>query len=202
MRLARPTLILVTAVAAFVTQGCSTLGKLHQEAGIDVGHNFGGEPLRKNGATQLVGELGYVAGESGTDYPRWDFGGTGYLMLSDPMRPGIKAIARRRFSRDVALDFSAGPMITYDSSAWFNGFIGGVALNYKFLTLRSGYMAWPFEPWDDVHSAGDPYSSYHHPGGHEHVWYNGLTINGNASWIVVGVVTGLIIIAAAGGAFE
>lgn len=35
----------------------------------------------------------------------------------------------------------------------------------------------------------------HDPGGHEQIWFNGVSMNGNASWVVVGVVTMLILIA-------
>lgn len=94
-------------------------------------------------------------------------------------------------------------MITYDSSGLFNGFVGGVALNVKFLTLRSEYMTWPVEAWDDTHySGGIPYEVVHHPGGHEQIWFNGVTMNGNASRVVVAIATALFIIAASGGSLD
>lgn len=198
----RKTLLVVLSAVA-ITQGCSGIGKLHTQAGVIVGQNYGEKSERDFGETQAVAELGYVTGESRTDYPSWDFGGTGYLIVSDPMRPGLKAIARRRFNRDIDLDISAGPMITYDSSGLFNGFVGGVALNVKFLTLRSEYMTWPVEAWDYVrYSGGVPYETIHHPGGHEQVWFNGISMNGNASWVVVGVVTVLFIIAGFNGSLD
>ncbi len=192
--------LLVVLCAAAVTQGCSSIGKLHTQAGVMVGHNFGEEGQRDFGDTQAVAELGYVTGESRRDYPSWDFGGAGYLIFSDPMRPGIKAIARRRFNHDIDLDISAGPMITYDSSSSFSGFIGGVALNVKFLTLRSEYMTWPVEAWDETRYAdGIPIEVIHHAGGHEKIWFNGVSMNGNAGWAVIGAATALIIIGIATG---
>lgn len=168
-----------------------------------VGHNFGDESEKGFSETEGVAELGYVTGGFKSDAARWSFGGTGYLNVGDPLRPGIKAIARRRFNRSTSLDLSAGPMITYDSSGLFNGFAAGVALNVSFLTLRSEYVSWPTEPWDEYHySDGAITSMEHHGSGHEHAWFNGVSMNGTASWVVVGIVTGLFIIAGANGAFD
>jgi hypothetical protein len=190
-------------VACPLAQGCGAVGQLHTQAGVLVGNNFGDEGYHDFGETQAIAELGYVTGGPRGATPRWGFGGTGYLLLSDPMRPGLKAIARRRFNQDVSLDFSAGPMITYNSSGTFNGFTGGVALNVKFLTLRSEYVTWPFEAWDDyIYVEGQPPAIIHYPSGHEQVWFNGVSMNGTASWVVVAVATSLIIIAGANGAFE
>ena len=115
----------------------------------------------------------------------------------------MKAIARRRFAEDVSLDFSAGPMITYDSSGLFNGFTGGLALNLKFITFRSEYVSWPIEPWDEYYyPVGQPAVITHHPSGHEQIWFNGVSMNGTASWVTAAIVTGLIFIAGTQGAFE
>jgi hypothetical protein len=191
--------LLVVLCAAALTQGCSTL---HTQAGVVFGHNYSAESERKLGDTQAIAELGYVTGESKTDQPKWGYGATSYLMLSDPMRPGVKAIVRRRLNPDVDLDLSAGPMITYDSSGLYNGFIGGVALNVRFLTFRSEYMSWPVEPWDEYNYNSVPQSVVHHSSGHEQIWYNGLSMNGVASWVTAAVAVGIILVAGMSGAFE
>ena len=199
----RITVTLLALFASLLTQGCGAIGKLHTQAGFVVGKNYGDESLRGFSETQGVAELGYVTGESKSDFPRWDFGGTSYLALTDPMRPGGKAIARRRFNPKLDLDISAGPMITYESSGPFNGFIGGVALNVSFVTLRSEYMSWPTEPWDEyTYENGVIASVISHPSGHEQIWFNGLSFNGTASWVTAAIVTAVFIAAAAGGAFE
>ena len=167
-----------------------------------MGTNFGEDPQQYS-STRGVAELGYVPGGLKTDTPQWSFGGTSYLMLTDPLRPGIKAIARRRYSRSASLDISAGPMITYDSTGLFNGFTGGIAFNYGFITLRSEYVTWPFDAWDESHySNGVQTSVEHHPSGHEAVWFNGAAFNGAASWWAFAAVTALVIVAGASGAFE
>lgn len=189
--------------ALVLLEGCGAIGKLHTQFGFEVGKNYGDESIKGSETAVAVAELGYVAGESNTEFPRWDFGGTSYLTLTDPMRPGLKAIARRRFSPRLELDLSAGPMITYESSGPFNGFIGGVALNYRFVTLRSEYMAWPTEPWDEYkYENGVIASIIPHPSGHEHVWYNGVSMNGTAGWATAAIATLILIAAAANGAFE
>jgi len=194
---------LALCAAALLTQGCSAVGKLHTQFGLEGGHNFGDEPQDVETAIG-VGELGYVTGASMGEPPRWGFGGAAYLAIADPLRPGMKAIARRYFDRNLSVDFSAGPMITYDSSSLFNGFIGGVAVNYHFVTLRSEYMTWPFEAWDGMYSdsAGNNYT-VHHDGGHEGVWYNGVSFNGTSSWVTLALVVGLLVAyGASGGSFD
>jgi len=198
----RTTVTVIALFACLLLQGCGAIGKLHTQFGVEAGKNFGDEP-RDVETAAAVAELGYVTGSSMTDPPRWGFGGTAYLALVDPMRPGIKAIARRYFDHNTSLDLSAGPMITYDSSGLFNGFIGGVAFNYHFVTLRSEYMTWPFEAWDGNYSdAALNNYAVHHPGGHEAMWYNGVSFNGASSWLAFAVAAGLVIAAAASGAFE
>jgi len=94
-------------------------------------------------------------------------------------------------------------MITYESSGPFNGFIGGVALNISFVTLRSEYMSWPTEPWDEYkYENGVIASVIPHPSGHEQVWFNGVSFNGTASWVTAAIVTAAFIALAASGAFE
>jgi hypothetical protein len=197
-----PALVVVLCAAA-LTQGCSGIPKLHSQFGAVAGHNYGDEAPGGSNQGQFVAELGYVAGESETNPDKWDFGATSYLMLADPMRPGIKAVARRRFNKDLDLDFSAGPMITYDSSGLFNGFIGGVALNWHFVTLRSEFMSWPVEPWEQGLSDENQVNyTVHHPGGHEMMWWNGVSLSGTASWVTAGALLAVIIWAGANGAFE
>jgi hypothetical protein len=195
------TTVALLAATAFA-QGCSSVGKLHTQFGFEGGHNFGDESQDVE-TTAAVAELGYVTGQSMTEPPRWGFGGAAYLAVVDPLRPGVKAIARRYFDHDTSLDISAGPMITYDSSGLFNGFIGGVAFNYHFVTLRSEYMTWPFEAWDGMYSdsAGNNYT-VHHAGGHEAMWYNGASFNGRSSWVALAVSAGIVIAAGMSGAFE
>lgn len=199
----RTPVTVIALVACLLTQGCGAVGQLHTQFGAVHGTSFGDESPGFN-ALQAVAELGYVTGGPRAATPTWGFGGTGYLLFEDPLRPGMKAIARRRFNKDMSLDFSAGPMITYDSSGLFNGFTAGVALNLKFITFRSEYVSWPLEPWDEYHYEVDPASPpiEHHPSGHEQVWFNGVSMNGTASWVTVAIATGLIIIAATQGAFE
>jgi hypothetical protein len=196
------TCFLALCAAAMLTQGCSAVGKLHSQFGFEGGHNFGDEPQNVENAIG-VAELGYVTGVGMAEPPRWGFGGAAYLAIVDPLRPGMKAIARRYFDRHLSVDFSAGPMITYDSSGLFNGFIGGVTVNYHFVTLRSEYMMWPFEAWDGMYSdsAGNIYT-VHHDGGHEGVWYNGVTFNGTSSWVAFAVAAGLLIAYGAANGFE
>jgi hypothetical protein len=198
----------VTASILFgclLLQGCApgAVGKLHTQFGLVAGHNFGDQGQQYS-STRGVAELGFVPGGLKTDTPRWSFGGTAYTLIEDNLKPGIKAMARRRVNRNVSLDFSAGPMITYDSSGLFNGFTAGVALNVSFVSLRSEYVSWPFDPWDEYHYPdGHPEGvAEHHASGHEQVWFNGLAFNGAASWWALAVVTGLIIIAGSQGGFE
>ncbi len=200
----RTSITVMALLACLFTQGCGAVGQLHTQFGLVHGNNFGDEPLQGFSAVQGVAELGYVTGGPRAATPRWGFGGTGYLLIDDPLVPGMKAIARRRFSKDMSLDFSAGPMITYNSSGTFNGFTGGVALNLKFITLRSEYVSWPVEPWNEyAYPEGHPEGvATYHPSGHEQVWFNGVTMNGTASWVSVAIATGLIIIAGVNGAFE
>ena len=195
--------MLAACLAGVLASGCSTLGKLHTQAGVVVGKNFGDEPFDFQD-TQAVAELGYVPGGLHSSAPRWSFGGTAYALLDDPIRPGIKVMARRRINRTLSLDISAGPMITYDSSGLFNGFTGGVTLTASFLTLRSEFVSWPFEGWEELHhdSGGMPTYLEHHPGGHEQVWYNGVAVNGAASWWAAAIAATLILIAGANGAFD
>jgi len=199
----RVALALLALFACLLLQGCGATGALHSQFGVAVGNNFGDEP-RDFSETQAVAELGYVQGGLKADTPRWSFGGTSYLMITEDLRPGIKAIARRRLAHNVSLDISAGPMITYDSSGLFNGFTGGVALNVSFLTLRSEFVSWPFEAWDQYHYSNDGLSSTveRHPGGHEQVWFNGVAFNGAARGGVFAVVTVPVLIAGSNGAFE
>lgn len=188
--------------AGSFAQGCSSVGKLHTQFGLEGGHNFGDESQSVE-STAGVAELGYVTGASMAEPPRWGFGGAAYLAVVDPLRPGMKAIARRYFDHNTSLDISAGPMITYDSSGLFNGFIGGVAFNYHFVTVRSEYMTWPFEAWTGYYSdsAGNNYT-VHHAGGHEAMWYNGVSFNGASSWVAFAVAAGIVFIAGMGGSFE
>jgi hypothetical protein len=185
-----------------ITQGCSTVGKLHTQFGLEAGANHGVDWYHYS-STRAVAELGYVSGGLKTDTPPWAFGGTAYLSIAEDLRPGVKAIARRHFNRDTSLDLSAGPMITYDSSSLFNGFIGGVALNFHFITLRSEYLTWPVEPWEQLYSdSNGQVVTVENPGGHEKVWFNGVSFNGTGSWVAAAVAVGVIIVAGAGGAFD
>lgn len=194
----------IALLACLFTPGCGAVGQLHTQFGLVHGNNFGDDPLQGFSATVGVAELGYVTGGPRAATPRWGFGGTAYLLLDDPMKPGMKAIARRRFNPDTSLDFSAGPMITYDSSGLLNGFTGGVALNFKFLTFRSEYVTWPVEPWNEYsYPPGHPEGvATYHASGHEKVWFNGVSMNGTASWVTVAIATGLVIIAGVNGAFD
>jgi len=200
----RNTLALVALCVCVLLQGCGTAGKLHSQFGFAAGHNFGEEPQQQSEEGTGVAELGYVPGGLKADTPRWSFGGTAYTLIGDNMKPGIKAIARRRLAHNVSVDISAGPMITYDSSFLFNGFTGGVALNLSFVSLRSEYVSWPFDAWDEYHYSQDGLSSTveHHPGGHQQVWFNGLAFNGAASWWAFAIVAGAFIYAGANGAFD
>lgn len=189
-------------VAALLFSGCAdVIRPLHIQSGLEAGHNFGAEDHNTT-ATRAIVELGYVPGRNRSAFPAWDFGGTGYLAMSEDFRPGIKAIARRRFNPDLSLDLSAGPMITYDSSGLFNGFIGGVSLNMKVVTFRSEFMTWPVPAWDQGLSTPDLVNyTVHHPAGHEQVWYNGVAFNGETGLLVaaLGFVAMLAIVAAAEG---
>jgi hypothetical protein len=198
----------VTVAILFVClllQGCApgAVGKLHTQFGLVTGHNFGEQPQQYS-STRGVAELGFVPGGLKTDTPRWSFGGTAYTLIEDNLKPGIKAMARRRVNRNVSLDFSAGPMITYDSSGPFNGFTAGVALNVSFVSLRSEYVSWPFDPWDEYHyPEGHPEGvAEHHASGHEQVWFNGLAFNGGRELVGAGGGHRLIIIAGSQGGFE
>ena len=183
-------------------QGCSTVGKLHTQFGLEGGTNRGVTSPHFS-RTRAVAELGYVPGGFRSDTPPWAFGGTGYLAIGEELRPGIKAIARRHFDRNTSLDLSAGPMITYDSSGLFNGFVGGVALNFHFVTIRSEYTTWPVKPWEQLYSdSNGQVVTVEHASGHEKVWYNGVSFNGTGSWVAVAVASVVIIIAGAGGAFD
>lgn len=192
----------VMAIILWITvgplTGCGAVGKLHTQAGLVVGQNYGDES-REFTDTRAVAELGYVTGQSKREPSTWDYGGTGYLALSEDFRPGLKLIVRRRFNSATSLDVSAGPMITYDSSGLFNGFIGGIAFNASFLTIRSEFMTWPFEAWESMYSDNDGVHVVQHPAGHEAVWYNGVSFNGTAGWVaaVVGFTLFIFGVAAA-----
>lgn len=199
----RVSIALLASLACLVIQGCGVARPLHTQFGVAVGKNFGGDPGDFS-ETQAVAELGYVPGGLKADTTNWCFGGTSYLMIAEDFRPGIKAIARRHFNSQVSLDISAGPMITYNSSGLFDGFTAGVALNVSFLSLRSEFVSWPFEAWDHYfYTPGNPEPDItHHPSGHEQVWFNGVAFNGDASWLALAVITGLVIIAGANGGFD
>ena len=190
------------AIIALLLSGCAdVIHPLHIQSGLEAGHNFSAEDHNTT-TTRAIAELGYVTGKNAKEFPAWDFGGTGYLAMSEDFRPGIKAIARRRFNPDTSLDLSAGPMITYDSSGLFNGFIGGVSMNWKFLTLRSEFMTWPVPAWDQGLSTPDLVNyTVHHPAGHEQVWYNGVAFNGETGLLaaVLGFVAMLALVAASEG---
>ena len=121
----RTAVTVIALLACLLTQGCSTVGKLHTQAGLVTGKNYGDESEHGVDETRLVAELGYVTAGPRDATPKWGFGGTSYLLMAEELRPGMKAIARRRFNQDISVDFSAGPMITYDSSGLFNGFTHG-----------------------------------------------------------------------------
>jgi hypothetical protein len=199
----RRTIAVIALFSSLLTQGCGAIGKLHTQAGLVIGSNHGDEPKMDFSEGQLVAELGYVTGGPRAATPQWGFGGTSYLLMAEELWPGMKAIARRRFNSNVSLDLSAGSMITYNSSGLFNGFTGGLALNIHFVTLRSEYVTWPIEPWDEYNYQGSqPLPVVHHPSGHQKVWFNGVSMNGTASWVTVAIVTGIFIALGMSGAFE
>ena len=162
---------------------------LHLEVGIETGKNSG-DPSPHYTSTMGVFELGYVTGESRPVRPKWGFGGTMMAALGNEARIGIKARARYRFNPWLSSDIVAGPMLTTFHEGFFNGFIGGLALNVgSSITLRSEYMVWGVNAWRENtgYYAFHKYTSVEHPAGYEQVWYNGATFQGTAAGIVLAV---------------
>jgi hypothetical protein len=162
---------------------------LHVEVGIETGKNSG-DPSLHYTSTIGVFELGYVTGELRPVRPKWGFGGTMMAALGNEARIGLKARARYRFNPWLSSDIVAGPMVTTFHDGFFNGFIGGLALNVgSSITLRSEYMVWGVNAWRENtgYYAYDKYTFIEHPAGYEQVWYNGATFRGTAAGIVLAV---------------
>ena len=162
---------------------------LHVEVGIETGKNSGDSSLHYT-STIGVFELGYVSGELRPVRPTWGFGGTVMFALGNEARVGLKARARYRFNPWLSSDIVAGPMLTTPHDGFFNGFIGGLALNVgSSITLRSEYMVWGVDPWrqNTGYYTYDKYTFIEHPAGYEQVWYNGATFRGTAAGVVLAV---------------
>ncbi|HEX6792157.1 MAG TPA: hypothetical protein VF247_12670 [Candidatus Krumholzibacteria bacterium] len=158
---------------------------LYLEAGAVAGKNFGAASPDYS-RWRATFDVGYLTGErEPVDAPRWDYGGTLFLGISDrDTRVGLKGHALHRFNRTVALDVNAGPLFNWWDGNTFNGFVGGVGVDLgPYFSLQSEYTTFKVEPWSEG-SGGD---TIHHPGGYEQVWYNGAALHGRPAWVTVGL---------------
>jgi hypothetical protein len=158
---------------------------VYVETGVEYGVYLAGEAPNFS-PTLYVTEIGYLSGERKRDVrPRWGFGGSLFLSLSNSESfGGIKGRARYRLNDTWSFDATTGPLVhSWELQGWMFG--AGVNLG-RYVTFRSEYVAHRYEAWREPgQGAADGYTYY--DAGTEHVWYNGVALRNGAGWLATGV---------------